>query len=141
MPVATGMQGEMGEMRALMDRIHGTADPQERQRLMDEHMASMHRGMTAMGRMMDAGDASGMRSDCAQNEMQCRMRQMQRDQGRMSERMRMMQTMMDEMRAHMAEQGMGAGCASGPASASKPDNSESGSAQPDVPPGDHAAHH
>jgi hypothetical protein len=105
------MQTQMQEMRALMERIRNTTDPAERQRLMAEHMQAMHDGMTMMGRMMGGGmmgrqgGGAGAGPPCAQNDPECRMRQMQGEQGMMGERMGMMQMMMQQMMDHMMAQG------------------------------------
>jgi hypothetical protein len=46
------MDARMQHMQGLMERIRGTDDAQERQRLMHEHMESMQQSMTMMRRMM-----------------------------------------------------------------------------------------
>jgi len=105
------MQARMQEMQALMERIRNTSDPQERQRLMTEHMQAMHEGMTMMGRMMGGGmmggpgAGAGSRGECAQNDTECRMRQMQDEQRMMGERMGMMQMMMQQMMDQMMMRG------------------------------------
>lgn len=104
-PETAQMQTRMQEMRALMERIHGTSDPAERQRLMTEHMQAMREGMTMMGRMMGGGMMGGRGAgQCAENDTECRMRQMQGEQRMMGERMGMMQTMMGQMMEHMMAQ-------------------------------------
>jgi TolA-binding protein len=46
------MEARMQHMQEQMERIRGTEDAQERQRLMHEHMESMQQSMTMMRRMM-----------------------------------------------------------------------------------------
>ena len=61
------MQGRMQDMQVLMDRIRKTEDPQERERLMSEHMQSMQQAMTMMAGMMRGhGDVSAQPRECAQ---------------------------------------------------------------------------
>jgi hypothetical protein len=109
-PEAGQMQTRMQEMRALMERIQNTTDPAERQRLMAEHMQAMHDGMTMMGRMMGGGMMGGQPGgaarggQCAQDDTECRMRQMQGEQRMMDERIGMMQQMMGQMMDHMMAQ-------------------------------------
>jgi hypothetical protein len=102
------MQNRMTEMQALMDRVRNTQDPAERQRLMAEHMRLMHEGMMMMGPMMGgpAGN-QGSQQPCAENDAQCRMQRMQREQGMMGQRMGMMQMMMQQMMEHMTQQDAG----------------------------------
>jgi hypothetical protein len=85
--------------------MRATQDPAERQRLMDEHMRLMREGMAMMGPMMHgfASDQEGERP-CADNDVQCRMQRMQRQQGMMGQRMGMMQMMMQQMMEHMRQQ-------------------------------------
>jgi hypothetical protein len=99
----------MQTMQAQMDRIHATQDPEERQRLMDEHMRSMREGMSMMGEMMrggmgSGGSRTGETGHCAQSDMQCRMQGMQAQQGMTEQRMGMMQMMMEQMMGRMREQ-------------------------------------
>ena len=111
------MQSRMTEMQSLMDRVRNTQDPAERQRLMAEHMRLMHEGMMMMGPMMGgpAGN-QGSQQPCADNDAQCRMQRMQREQGMMGQRMGMMQMMMQQMMEHMTQQD---GAGQPPASAPK----------------------
>jgi|SRR5579859_146381 len=51
------MQEQMTKMHGQMEKIHATTDPQERRKLMDEHMQSMREGMKMMRGM--GGDAMG----------------------------------------------------------------------------------
>lgn len=47
------------EMERLMERIHQTDDPDERDRLMHEHMHRLQEGMMMMGRGWTPGNRSG----------------------------------------------------------------------------------
>ena len=96
----------MEAMRALMARIQSTKDPEERQRLLDEHAKSMQQGMTMMGQMM-GGAAGGQKQagQCAQNDTSCQMQRMQGQQQMMSQHMGMMQMMMEQMMGQMMMQG------------------------------------
>jgi hypothetical protein len=106
------MEQMQTRMRALMEQIQATEDPDERHRLMQEHMQGMHQGMMMMGEMMrgrmgqsaDQGAGQGGRTqECQQNDMQCRVERMQMQQGAMGERMGMMQQMMQQMMEHMMQ--------------------------------------
>lgn len=102
------LEARVHEMRRLMDRVRNTADPAERQRLMDEHMRAMHDGMAMMGRMMGGsrgGTACG--GERRRNDDECQMREMQRRQGMMDERLDMMQMLMEQMMDQMAMRGVG----------------------------------
>lgn len=60
------MDGQIEKMQELMARIRTTADPKERQRLMQEHMQAMHDGMKSMrgmGKMMGKHKDSAIRED------------------------------------------------------------------------------
>jgi hypothetical protein len=122
-PTPQQMQMSMQEMHEQMVRIHETDDPVERQRLLQEHMQSMHMGMMMMGRMM----RDGSRQECAQGDAQCRMDQMQAHQEMMGERMSMMQMMMEQMTEHMVQH---------PSGAAASDQAPAGGEQED-----HEAHH
>jgi hypothetical protein len=52
-------QSQMQAMREQMARIRAAADPEDRQRLMPEHMHSMHEGMMTMNEMMRGAMAPG----------------------------------------------------------------------------------
>lgn len=87
------MRERMKIMQAQMDRIHKTADPAERRKLMQEHMQSMRDGMDMMrgmgGPMMGGkGDGMAMMGDPKQR------------QDMMERRMDMMQMMMEQMMQH-----------------------------------------
>src|SRR5581483_5899998 len=73
-PAAQGKEGgmammkmdrQMEKMRDLMKRIHTTQDPQERQRLMQEHMQAMQEGMKMMRGMGGMGMMGGKKSAAA----------------------------------------------------------------------------
>jgi hypothetical protein len=103
-PAMQQIQGQMRDMQALMGRIHNTADPQERQRLMREHMQSIQQGLTMMGQMMRGeGDAPAQPRECAQGDTECRMQRMQGQQQMMNQRMSMMQMMMEQMMGQMSQ--------------------------------------
>ena len=94
----------MRQMHEQMTKIMETQDPAERERLMREHMSTMHRGMAMMGRMMREQPEDGAANRCAESDMQCRMAQMQRQQGMMGQRMGMMHEMMQQMMEHMTQE-------------------------------------
>jgi hypothetical protein len=122
-PGTVQMQGGMRDMQALMDRIHETADPQERHRLMREHMQTMQRGMAMMDQMRAQGDAPAQDRECAQGDTECRMQRMQGQQQLMGQRMGMMQAMMGQMMGQMMQR-----------------DAEPPTAKP-ADPQDHEAHH
>lgn len=111
------MQKRMQEMQALMGQADKTADPKERQRLLQEHMTKMHemmsdmrgmmgpdmmgKGMMAQGMMM----GGGMKGQDKPSGMDMEQRQQM-----MEKRMDMMQGMMEQMMEQMMQQqrdGMG----------------------------------
>ena len=94
------MESRMQAMRALMERIQNTEDPEERQRLMDEHAKSMQQGMMMMGDMM-RGQAQG--GQCATNDTACGMQRMQGQQDMLRQHMGMMQQMMGQMMQREAQ--------------------------------------
>ena len=53
------MQERMTRMRGQMEKIHGTSDPKEKERLMDEHYKSMQQSMSMMQGMMGGGMKHG----------------------------------------------------------------------------------
>lgn len=99
----------MKKMMAQMDKIKATKDPAERQRLMQEHMDSLHAGMQAM-RPAGGGMMQMMNCQMMQNGAgQCPMMGQQHQHGRqgpgarmdmMEKRMDMMQMMMEQMVEH-----------------------------------------
>lgn len=108
-PTAQEMQSRMQQMSEQMARIHGTQDPAERQRLMQEHMQSMNAGMTMMGQMMRGGMGPGRQGgaqgqQCKPDDAACRLDKMQGQQDMMNGRMGMMQMMMQQMTEHMMQQ-------------------------------------
>jgi periplasmic protein CpxP/Spy len=98
------MEGRMQAMRALMERIQNTKDPEERQRLLDEHAQSMQQGMMTMGRMMP-GPGGGQRQgeQCAETDAACQMQRMQDQQQMMGQHMGMMRMMMEQMMGQMVQ--------------------------------------
>jgi len=84
------MQDNMKAMQAQMDKIHGTTDAKERQKLMQEHMRAMQnnmKSMRGMGGSMMMGDKKGGMAES--DMMNC---------GEMTgKRMDMMQMMMEQM--------------------------------------------
>lgn len=129
------MQQRMHAMQEQMARIHATSDPQERQRLMQEHMQSMSQGMAMMGRMMQqpaaGADADETATRCRGDDTECRMRQMQDRQGRMEQRFGLMQQMMQQMMDHMMSR-PGEGAEATP---------DADAPAPAAPGTDHSAHH
>ena len=87
------MRERMKAMQAQMDKIHKTADPKERQKLMQAHMQAMQenmkamRGMGSMGGGMAMGDKKGGMKDG----------DMMRRHTMMENRMDMMLMMMEQM--------------------------------------------
>ena len=84
------MQGHMKKMMQQMDEIHKTEDPDKREKLIDEHLKTMHEGMGMMrgmgGGMMMGGKKAGPMGDDTMMRM-----------NKMEQRMDMMQMMMDQM--------------------------------------------
>ena len=54
------MQEKMKKMQEQMSKIQSTADPKERQKLVEEHMQSMREGMKMIGAMGGGMKAGGM---------------------------------------------------------------------------------
>jgi hypothetical protein len=105
-------QGRMNTMHEQMDRIHQTQDPQERQRLLEEHWVTMDQQMRDMRMMegMTGGMMGGMHGRQG-NQGRGHMHMMDPEQqGRyMQDRMDMMQMMMEQMMQHnhmMMREGM-----------------------------------
>jgi len=104
-PGVQQMEGRMRDMQALMDRIHNTKDPQERQRLMHEHMQAMEQGMTMLERMMRGRDDDQAQTrECAQADTECRIQRMQGQQQMMNQHMSMMRRMMGQLMQHDTEE-------------------------------------
>ena len=101
-PQMAQMQAQMTNMQQLMSQIHSTKDPQERARLMQQHMQSLEHGMSMMGQMMHSPMGQSQGAQCTQNDSQCQMHEMQMQQNMMGQRMGMMQMMMQQMMEHMA---------------------------------------
>lgn len=102
-PEMQHMQQRMQQMRQQMERIRATEDRQERQRLMREHMESMHQGMTEMGGMMRRQSSDTGAERCSQADTECRMEKMEAQQRMMGQRMGMMQMMMEQMMEQMMQ--------------------------------------
>lgn len=47
------LSAPMGNMEQTMQRIHATEDPQERERLLEEHLEQMHQRMEQMHQQME----------------------------------------------------------------------------------------
>ena len=109
-PEAHQQMQQMQQMQAQMERIRATEDPEERERLLREHMQSMHAGMMMMGEMMRGGmntgagpERHGQMQRCAQRDTECRMDEMQEREQMMGQRMNMMQMMMQQMTEQMMQ--------------------------------------
>ena len=74
------MQDNMKRMHDQMQKVHATSDPKERQRLMDEHMKTMHEAMYMMDGMSGGGMAPGadgrMKMELCMDMMKTLMQQM-----------------------------------------------------------------
>jgi hypothetical protein len=106
MPQAEQMQQMQARMQAMheqMARIQATQDPEERSRLMQEHMQSMHQSMMMMGGMMGGSMTHGQEPSCQHGDVECRLNQMQTRQQMMGQHMGMMQQMMQHMMEQMME--------------------------------------
>lgn len=98
------MQEKMKTMREQMEKIQATADPQERQKLMEEHMQSMREGMKTMrgmGGKMGSKKDGPMTDDGAKEKDGKPMGMMMMKRHKMMEdRMEMMEMMMEQMMEH-----------------------------------------
>ena len=109
------MQEKMKTMQEQMGKIHSAKDPQERQKLMKEHMQSMQEGIKMMGGMsagMIGGDMmakakkdqAGSMPDAGDGMEMCMMMKKHKS---VEARLDMMQKMMEQMMEHEgAEQEM-----------------------------------
>lgn len=101
------LQAHMHTMQEQMARIQATEDPEERQRLMQEHMQSMQESMKMMGQMMQGSTGQGAQAQqCPQNDTACQLNQVQMQQRMMGQRMGMMQQMMQQMMEAMNQHHM-----------------------------------
>ena len=109
------MQEKMKTMQEQMGKIHAAKDPQERKKLMKEHMQSMQEGMKMMGGMgagMRGGDMMAKaRKDQAESMTDVgdgmEMCMMMKKHKSVEARLDMMQMMMEQMMEHeSAEQEM-----------------------------------
>ena len=97
-----GMHEHMEAMRAQMARIHAAQDPEERQRLMHEHMQSMQQHMQMMGRMGQGADAgSRPESRCSSGDLACRTDELQSQHEAMRRNMSEMRELMEQMMEHL----------------------------------------
>ena len=84
------MQDRMKNMQELMSKMHSTSDPQEREKLMQDHMNSMIEGMKSMRSMMSTGGMMDEGSIMGEGGMM-----MMKMHKTMQARMDMMQKMME----------------------------------------------
>jgi len=104
------MQEQMKTMRAQMEKIHAAANPQERRKLMEEHMQSMRDGMKTMGEMSGAKGKMGMMDKKKEGEPMMKeggkekegmqMGMMMKRHKMMENRLDMMEMMMEQMMEH-----------------------------------------
>ena len=97
------MQQNMTTMHVQMEKLRTTTDPNERQKLMQEHMQSMQENMKTMRNMggpmmMGSGQSGGMMAMGRQKDMAGG--EMIQHQAMMEKRMDMMQMMMEQMLQH-----------------------------------------
>jgi protein CpxP len=81
------MHSQMQKMQATMDSIHKEKDPKKQQKLINQHMSSMQKGMHGM--MMGKGNKSSMMMGNGHTS------------GSINQRLDMMQMMMGQMMNHM----------------------------------------
>ena len=101
------LQQSLQRMQQQMTQIQAAQDPQERQRLMNEHMDSLRQGMMTMAAMMGNmphGQSGPYLQDCKQGDTPCQLRNMQTHQELMQRYMMMMQGLMGQMMEHMGAQ-------------------------------------
>lgn len=102
------MQEQMKKMREQMEKIHATTDPQERQKLLEEHMQSMRDGMKTMrgmgggkmGMMGKKKDGPMMADGGKEKETKPMGMMMMKRHKMMEDRMEMMEMMMEQMMEH-----------------------------------------
>lgn len=99
------MQEQMKNMHEQMEKIQAATDPQERKRLMEEHMQSMRDGMKTMrgmgGGMMGKKKDGPMMEDGGKEKDGKPMGMMMMKRHKMMEdRMEMMEMMMEQMMEH-----------------------------------------
>ena len=101
------MHDHMKDMQAMRDKMMNAKTPAERQALMDEHMKTMHEGMTMMKGMKDMKDMKEMGGMHGKPGMpgMAGMKDMPMDMSKhhqmMEMRMDTMQTMMEMMMQRM----------------------------------------
>lgn len=102
------MQANMKAMQEQMDRIATTKDPAERQRLMQQHMASMRSAMSSMHGMMGPGGCCAPGGARGRGMMghggPMTPEQMQERHRRMESMMGMQHMMMEQMLLHQQQQ-------------------------------------
>lgn len=101
------LQQSLQQMQQQMAQIQATQDPQERQRLMSEHMESLRHGMMTMMSMMGNmphAELGPFVKQCKEGDTACQLGNMQAHQELMQQYMMMMQGMMGQMMEHMGAQ-------------------------------------
>ena len=86
------MDDQMKSMRAMHDKMMAAKTPEERSKMMPEHMKSMQAGMAMMKGMPGMGDMKGMPAMSGDMDAHHKM---------MAKHMEMMQTMMSMMQQEM----------------------------------------
>lgn len=98
---------QLKNMMAQMEKIKATKDPKERQRLMQEHMDSMHKGLQALrpagGGMMHMMDCQMMKDGERTAGQACPMMGSEKSKRAPGERMDMMEKRMDMMQMMMEQ--------------------------------------
>jgi hypothetical protein len=98
---------QLKSMMAQMEKIKATRDPKERQRLMQEHMGSMHEGVQALrpsgGAMMHMMGCQMMKENEKAAGRTCPMMPGSKGKGAPGERMDMMEKRMDMMQMMMEQ--------------------------------------
>jgi hypothetical protein len=91
----------MKDMQAMRDKIMNAKTPAERQALMDEHMKTMHEGMTMMKSMKGMGGMHGKAGTPGMSGLKDMPMDMSKHHQMMEMRMDTMQTMMEMMMQRM----------------------------------------
>lgn len=98
------MQEQMKKMREQMEKIQATTDPQERQKLMEQHMQSMREGMKTMrgmgGKMGEKKDGPMMADGGKEKDGKPMGMMMMKRHKMMEDRLNMMQMLMEQMMEH-----------------------------------------
>jgi hypothetical protein len=90
------MQDRMKNMQKLMSKMRSTNDPQEREKLMQEHMTAMLEGMKSMDGMMSEGGMMGEGDMMGEGGMMGKDGMMMMHK-KMLMRMKLMQEMMEQI--------------------------------------------